>query len=525
MPIRKSGRKWSEFGVQTTTSGSASINIEDGGQNKTITVDDFMSQYPAVGEMLVGGVGVPVLEVAGATNTIRSLESTGGLSISVGPTNNILLGSAIENGSQGGAEVFVDDAATPLVARTFQGGGGISVTQSGEVVTVQGTIEPQPTKRVLVNTLNDFPAPVLNVITLEDDTVYYLGDFIDIGINTFVAGNNTVITSDSSFVAGLTGTASGALFTDLVGGNFSISSVKINTPNSDIFNLSSPTPMTGVFSIDRVQVESCNSIGLVNNFNTVLITIFGVDSTATNGIVLSGSNAIINLDSILVSDFNGTMFDLNGSTATVINIENTTVVSNNPANIVLDGLPNSGNINPGGAGTFRAVNVVGAFTSLGNILPSDVRWDFSTSNIIPDSQNIGLNAMPTNAVETPVLDGLPTLVSGTWTAGALSRFTATAAGRLTYVGSKAEIFLIDATFAVSKAGSGTDEYRIEVFKNGVAVPEISIVRSLVGGGSSAALAISSAVSLNTNDYIELFVTGIGTTDGLVFSSVNLRAQA
>ena len=518
------GKKWSEFNKATTVTGAATLNFEEGGQNKTITVDNFASQLQ-LADLVVAGVGVPVLEIAGATSNIRSLESAGGMDISVGPQNNIQLRVDLSNGISGGANVLVDPLASPIVARTIQGAGDISVTQSGDVLTIQGSATPLPTKTKLINVLADFPAPVLGVITLEADTVYLLGDTIDILGNVFTTGDNTVVTSQSSFVAGLVGTASGALFTDLIGGSFGLSNISIDTPNADIFNFSSPTPKTGIFSIDRVQVVSCNSIGSVNNFGIVLITILGVTSAATNGIVLSGSNSVINLDSILVSSFTGTMFDLNGSTADVINIENTTVISGNPANVILDGLPNGGNINAGGSGTFRAVNVLGPFTSTGNIVSSDIVWEFSSSNVIPASQNVGLNTMPTNAVSTTIVDGVPVLIAGTWTPTTLSRFTGTAAGRLTYVGNKLEVFLIDATFSVSKAGAGTDGYLIQVFKNGLAVPEMSINRSMAGSGSSAALAISSAINMNTNDYIEMFVTGLGTTDALVFTSCNLRAKA
>jgi hypothetical protein len=131
--------------------------------------------------------------------------------------------------------------------------------------------------------------------------------------------------------------------------------------------------------------------------------------------------------------------------------------------------------------------------------------------------------MATNATATSVLNGTPVLIAGIWSAGQQSRFTVSTAGRITYIGTKAVLVEIGSTFAVTKSGGGTDSYIFNIGKNGTIIPEAVMTRT-IAAGTEAALSIVSAISMSTGDFIELFVTGDGTTDNVTLQSANILAQ-
>lgn len=522
--MRSYGKKWSEFNKVQSISGTASVCIVEGGQNVTISVSDFAQQF-GLADIRTQGNGVPILDQAGAQYNIRAIEATGGLSLSVGPTNNIQLSTAIENTSEGGAKIFVDDTAVPLVARAIEGSGGIVVTQAGGTITISGNIIPTPTKTKLVNDVNDFPAPVGGEIQLAGDTDYELGDTIDIGSLKFRSGDNTVMSAQSVLIGGIISSTSDTLFSSSTGSSISLNNMFIDAPNAQIFDFDSPTAKTGVFALSEVNIANCASMGRVNNYQTFLIRLLRLENSAGDGIEIQGDLSVMNIDSVFVGNFDGTMFDLNGSVTDVINIENVTVVSNNPSNLVLDGLPNSGNISPTGTGTFRNINIINPYTSSGNILPSDLRWEFSVSNVVPESQNIALATLTNNTLATPVSNGVFALMSGVFTQAVESRFSIDqASGRITYIGNKDILVDAGATFSAVKSGGGEDDYTVAIFKNDAPLTGAQIGLTLYDGGNVGSSAITTVTQMSTGDYLNLYVRGDGTGDDVTFSNVNFKVS-
>jgi hypothetical protein len=104
---------------------------------------------------------------------------------------------------------------------------------------------------------------------------------------------------------------------------------------------------------------------------------------------------------------------------------------------------------------------------------------------------------------------------GTTTSALLSEFTMPANNRLTYVGTEN----ITATICASCAGSiGVLGAAIgyAIFKNGVEVLPSRMYLTAPGIGYLACVSVSSIVSMVTNDYIEVWVSG--STGGAVTTS-------
>lgn len=66
---------------------------------------------------------------------------------------------------------------------------------------------------VFIRQLSDFPEPVADVITLQDNTTYFINSVVDIGVNRIVCGiKNTFIGLDR-INNGITSTTTGDMFT------------------------------------------------------------------------------------------------------------------------------------------------------------------------------------------------------------------------------------------------------------------------------------------------------------------------
>ena len=170
------------------------------------------------------------------------------------------------------------------------------------------------------------------------------------------------------------------------------------------------------------------------------------------------------------------------------------------------------------------MNVLGAFTPSSNIFSSDIRWEFYGSNVISDSRNTSYITMATNATETAVQDGTPVKFAGTFTDQSSNRFTNDATGRATYVGVKDITATVSVSFSFTKAGSGVDSYIFYIAKNGSVITHAS--KSVSAGTTDApSITTLSEVSLSTNDYLEVFVEGNGTTDNVTIQSFGMVINA
>jgi hypothetical protein len=128
--------------------------------------------------------------------------------------------------------------------------------------------------------------------------------------------------------------------------------------------------------------------------------------------------------------------------------------------------------------------------------------------------------MATNATATTVLDGTPSIIAGTFTDERSSRFTNSAAGRATYIGVTNEVVQVDVTFGYSKGGSGTDTHNFYIGKNGTVIAN-SVKSVSTDTTLNPSVTMMAAVELTTNDYIEVFVEGSGTTDPVTVDSFSM----
>jgi hypothetical protein len=143
----------------------------------------------------------------------------------------------------------------------------------------------------------------------------------------------------------------------------------------------------------------------------------------------------------------------------------------------------------------------------------------STSNYVTvastATQTYGQVTIHGNSTATTIATAsTPVLVAGTWTAGTVSNFTATTGGRLTYTGTPDYTAGIVASVTLSPDTANNQTITVHIAKNGTVISEAKISR-IVDAADSANVSLNYNVALETNDYVELYVSNDTSTDDVV----------
>ncbi|MBL4795935.1 MAG: hypothetical protein JKY50_00825 [Oleispira sp.] len=518
------GVKKSNFTALDNIPSDATLDFVSNGTNFKITLADFLAALGVTGTLSQLGdpLGTPILNVAGTDNQIRNLEPGSGINVSVSPNLGALIKHNFTAGI-GGVPILTNITADSPTIRSIAAGDGVTVgAQNGSIV-ISATDVAIGSNIVVINSPDDFPDAVAGVRTLGPNLIYRVSGNVDMGSDRFMLLDGTSMSGNSTFVDKITSATTGVLFEGADGASVSIETLSISCINGTPISQTSTTPQTGVVSLDTVIIEVCDKLGSFNNTQIVTLSRVSIGDALTSGFIVSGTVVAVNLDSMLISGFSGTLLDFTTSVCDVIDIENITVFSDTGANVVIDGLPNSGNISAGGHGSLRALNIIGPFTSTGNILPSDLRWDFQLNNVFPDSENSSYLSMPVNTTATTITTvNTPVKVAGTWTDINASRFTNDTTGKMTYIGTRTILAQVSYTGTIQKSGGGTDNFTMHVAKNGV--PDANLIAVFATDSTrDPNIAITGIIQLETGDFLEMFIENNSDSDNCTIRGANFVA--
>ena len=519
---RAQGRRKSQFPGNTVIPADATLDFVSDGVNYKIPLADFLSALSVTGSIVQDGdvTGTPVLDVQGAVNLIRNLEtdSNSGLRFSVSAENGIYAALDAQSDGVGVAVLQTDNTIRKMLA-----GSGIAIAASNGDIVVSTTAVPGATRVVVVNVLADFPSPVGGVIPLSADTVYFINDLVDVGVNTFSLASNTVIQGLSATVTGIISSATGTLFLNAGGFESDIGGISITAPNCTVVGVTSGGGTADVF-MHGIDIKSCVTAANINGAFLFRFEDSGIDTSSGDTFVFSGTNGLVNISTAFILDFTGTAFDLGTATFNRVNIDIMQIVSPSGSNLILDGAADSGNIDVGGIGDMSEIVVIGAFTASTNIVSGDTRWTFSDNSFIADSHTDGLLSMQANALATTIgVIGTPVLVAGTWVVEHDDKMTGTAGGRLTYDAQRDIHIPIIASLTVSPAAGNNRVIGVYAALNGVVVAN-SKRTATVSSSSSASITMPWSITLETDDYIEVFVVNDTSTDNVLVSSAVLSVE-
>ncbi len=518
MTHRSQGRKKSNFPAATAIDGSSFLDFFVNGTNFKISKADFIAALGATGTIVQDGAvaGTPVLDVAGSVNNIRNIEDGSGIQSSVSPENGITIEHNFALDTVG-VPLSNDFTLASPVFRSLIAGTGIAISGLGDEITIGVSTVPGTAKTVIVNSLDDFPSPVGSVITLEDETEYFLTNDVNVGLNRFVFGNDTVVRGSDSSVITLTYTGTGIMFT-AVDAQCRIDKITLSCTNGTLLDISDSTNLL-LFQMIDMTVSSCDVVGTIDGYGAVQINNVAFANIITNGITFANPIGAFVGQTIIGIIQAGTIFDLGTAVIGGFSLESSLFTLVGAGTFLLDGLTGSGNITSTGLGVAVNNRIGGAGTPLNNISPDDDQWEFALNDDIRDTRTDALISLQGNATETVIaVSGTTVLIAGTWdTSATPSQFTIDANGRATYTGPKDARLPITASVTIEPASGGSITVSACVAINGVVIPN-SLRSSTASAGSPTSITVPWQETFEPTDFAEIFVANEDTTVNLIASS-------
>lgn len=151
-------------------------------------------------------------------------------------------------------------------------------------------------------------------------------------------------------------------------------------------------------------------------------------------------------------------------------------------------------------------NVTGTITTAGDTILNNTLWARRPS---------GSLSMQGNATGTTVSTANTFVkVAGTTTSSNLNQTSMPQSNRITYTGTTSIVALITCSFTATYNTGTTDEIIFAIYKNGAQIPESRIsfdLNYVFGSIPTMPFSINTTTTLNTNDYVELWVTMTGAT--------------
>ena len=520
--MRNNNRKKSEFPSIDEVAPDAYFDFVVGGTNYRIPYADFITGLGVTGTLEQAGnvTAAPVLDKQGVDNLIRNLEAGAGIKTGISPENGITIEHNILSDNLG-VPLFLNVTAPQPVIASLIPGSGISITGDDTAVTISTSGVEESVKTVVIRKKEDFPAPVLNIITLLDETEYFLANDVDLGIDRLLMGNNCTLKGASNLLITLSYTGNDALI-DIIDTSNTIISLELSAPNAILIRKVETGPsslgLTDVFFGDCQQMATLDGAGGFVRFTRVSTRNV---ANVLNGIKFAGAFQVFIHETSGIETGAGILYDL-GTTVFDSFLISHLLTNLQPGTDFISGVVDSGNIDAGGIGVIDTLIMYGGDgANFINIKSGDSRWMMSNSNSISDTRTSGLLSAQNNAAETVIsVEGTPVLVNAIWVVEDDSQMTGTTAGRLTYNGNRPATVGISANLDVEPVGGGTVNISAYIAVNGAFIANSHQITA-ANSGAPNQLSITWQLVLDNNDFVEVFVANEESTANIVVSSAIL----
>lgn len=512
-------KKISQFTTENIVSNSDLFTFVRNGTNLNVPFSQFKSSLGVTGTLqnVGGALDVPVLDQLNSVNSFRKLKSSKGVLAQINANNGITLSNNFVQ-STVGASIIADLNADQYRFKTLTGGLGVNLTEKANTIEIDFSPTASATKTVVVAEESDFPAPVSGVITLEPDADYLITEDI-VTSNRFVVSRPNTIRASSSQMVTLRYTGTGNMFTG-VNPNFKIVNITIDAPNGHIYSTTAPSA-PGIVQMVESNIESCQTLGTIDGNFITRFTNVAFENLILGGLTMSGANEVLVVDVGIAFLMGGSLLDLGSATFNAISIESGVIPVSGVGTFFLSGLPNSGNINPGGLGTVINNKGFGLGSSLNGISTDDARWNFFANNSIADTRPDAL--LTFNTPTTTVLTAAtPAKVTGSWTEERSSQMTTDASGRAAYDGEKPATLPVTLTISCQPVSGTNKDINIYLAKNGVVIPNSKVITTISSGAAKNQSIAWQDVFFN-GDYYEAWIESVDGTDVQV-NSAKLRVN-
>ena len=493
------------------------------GQNLRISQSDLITALGLTGELQTLGeaTGIPVLRVIGGVNYIRNIVGGAGINAAVSVQDGISISHnfTVDNT---GVPVMIDEGSDSPTIRSIQAGSGISISGSGDVIQVSATAVPESSKTVIVYDISDFPTPVGDTITFEDDTEYKLQNDISSAYR-YVMGSNSILSGADAHLIELEYTGSGNMIT-AADKSFEIKDIYLSCSSGTVFDVSSTTNLH-TFRMYESQVL-CDYVGNFDNMGLVYMRDVNFVTIYTQGITFSNNFGVAIFDTVGVTMPSGTgsAFVLGTATFTYFLIDKG-IFNIDTTGYIASGLANSGNINAGGLGIMTTSRNfgTGADPPSDNIYPTDDRWESQHNSKLPDSEDFALGIHTGSTVNITAI-GLANAVkvAATWTEQQAARFTVSSDGTFTFSGNQSYVS-IDASITATPF-TVEDNIAFVLYKNGAQVTD-SVVYSTINATSPKNISLVWHDLVENGDYFELYTANIDANVDVVVTRVTMRIRS
>lgn len=376
-----------------------------------------------------------------------------------------------------------------------------------------------PTVLKLITNKDDFPQPSEgNVISLEDGVTYVVFGTVDLEGRRLSSSGVVTITGygpESSWIKS-TGLSAES---PLLQATNTVALSQISLEHAYILDLDATGQSEAALDWFGVNFRNATGqVGTVANYNNFIGNLIGFLNSG--GLTLDGTFGTVG--------FSDTLFD-NASGLTSITFASTLVISRrfratNCAFVSLSGetaieyvsgatIPTEGLIlnrcNFSGGGTYLT-----GITYQSNV----ARWNGNRG--IANSANYAQYTMSGNETVTTVSQNVFTKVLGTTSAGeVVEKFNVTdVSNRATYLGSLSGEYKIDAVISFTSGTNNVIAFRVT--KNGTTIAS-SESRSTANGTRNENIVVMAISELQTNDYIEIFVTNTTNSQNVTVTDLNV----
>lgn len=398
--------------------------------------------------------------------------------------------------------------------RTLTAGIGIAI-QNGDGAAGNPIIA---TRAQFITTKTDFPAPVAGVVSLPNNTTYFLLNQVDMLGDRFNCGTNIAI-------LGGTADSCGLISTGLAGG----SPLFISTSSLDLrfINLSAPTGR--LFDLNDGVGSSLGWLGIRIFDTPTLGTLQNYANIVVNESIITNS-ANLTLDGTIASFVSETSLWDGRTGQTTITVPATATFTRRFRMLytALTVLPGETGINFSASATIPDeqyildnVNFSGGGTYLAGLTYTSNKAAFFKCTGINNTNAIAQYSMTGNATATVIaVAGTFVKMAGTTVAGALNqKFNTAVTNRAVYTGAFTADFNVT-VFASMRSGNN-QSLRMRIAKNGVTIADSNMVFLTTGSGDASAIGTQTLSNLVPTDFLEIFVTNDTAANNITVSDLNV----
>jgi hypothetical protein len=369
---------------------------------------------------------------------------------------------------------------------------------------------------IFVDSINDLPTAISNVITLQDNYTYFFVKSIDFLGSRLVCGQNTVILGSSSENVILSST--GLTASALISSNYSLPMRNITITSNIALNLDGDSVNTAL-DWNGVNFTNCATVGTIKDYSNVIFTDCALLESAN--LTFNGTIGSVGFNSCLINSISGQTAIILPSTLTLTRrfrvIYSAFVVLSGETGINAS----TSAVIPNESYILDTVSFSGGGTYLSGVTYLNNKSLFVNCSGIENSASLGQMYMINNTTNTPIAT-LNTFVkaNGTTTANSLNQKFTHTSNKLTYVGSQTASFKIYVSGAIASSGTN-DNLIVAIGKNGTVGTSSQMSVRTITGSQAVNFGTQDIYQLSTNDYIEFFLTNASTTNSLTLSDLNL----